>query len=168
MIAGVPLAPDGIEALAALVARYGWPAPGLVGEALARAVAPSVGRAETAVARLARVVARRTALPAAHPSPAGRSAAARFARRQARRWCIAQAVPDPLPPRAELVRLGARARAAGWAGDLDDEAAGLRVLVWATDDAGRRRDLVALADRAVAHRVGHATPLAPAQARALT
>ncbi len=183
MIAGVPLAPDGLEALAALITLRGLPegpAPleDRVSTVLATQLAPRLVALEPLL-RLTRVVARRTPLPgpsapsslAAGPEgtpsagvaqrlPAriplalgARAPAARFLRRQARRWCIAQAAPEPLPRPEVLRALGLRAHHLGQA--LDPEAAGLWMLVSTTADPGRRRDLVALAAPEVARRVGH-------------
>lgn len=157
MIAGAPLAPDGLEALAALITLRGLPAEALLAPPLAAALATlasdGASAAEkglessglprsAALNRLTRVVARRTALaPADEPQPSEgeRTPVARFLRRQARRWRIAQAPPAPLTPQGL-------------------SAEGLTQLLRQTPDAGRRRDVLALAPAALAHAVGHARP----------
>ena len=191
MIAGAPLAPDGLEALAALITLRGLPAEALLAPPLAAALATRTGAlaaekshessgvprseaserlrsraseptgpasaaerrgnppdslpfsAAEALNRLTRVVARRTALappegPRA-PSEGERTPVARFLRRQARRWRIAQAPVAPLPPQGLT-------------------AEGLTELLRQTPDAGRRRDVLALAPAALAHAVGHTRP----------
>ncbi len=147
MIAGAPLGPDGLAALAAAIAHHGAPG-GRLHEPLERAVA-------CVAADLAAILARRPP-----PATTGSSApAARFVRRLQRRARTPQGATRPIPDEA-LARLGRRvADARTFASPPPDlEALGLWVAVWAEPDPGRRRDLVSMAPDARARWVGHAPP----------
>lgn len=155
------IAPDGAQALAALIAR-GTPAP------LSPAFAAVIAQANTVddvAATLAAVYARRRQ----HGAPStitGRSLAARFVRRQHRRWRVTQASDFKARFTLEaLERAGRRAlrRDAGWP-QATALALGVWHAVWAIEDPRDRRDLLALLPIADARRVAQ-TPLEIDQAR---
>lgn len=137
MIAGVPLPPDGLTVLAALLRLHPDVSPDLLSPALRAAVA-AIDAAS--IDDLARAVARRT--PAGTPpAPPGRSPASRFTRRWHRRWRVAQAL-EPVPPLAPG----------------PDAAARLADRLARTADAAVRRDLVAQAPLTVAAQATGARP----------
>ncbi|MEZ4475356.1 MAG: hypothetical protein R3F60_32085 [bacterium] len=144
MIAGAPLAPDGLIVLAALLRLHpeldaGGLAPALRAAIAATPVTPSP------VEALALAVARRT--PAGEPAaPPGRSPASRFLRRWHRRWRVAQAPGTRLPSDLTV------------AGDVPRQVARLRALLAATPDPAARRDLVAQAPAAIAAQATGAAP----------
>jgi hypothetical protein len=145
VIAGVPLGPDGLAALAAVMERRGPPA-GRLDDALERALAAAPRPVD-----LGAVLARRPP-----PAPAGSgAAAARFVRRLERRARTLQGPTAPIPD-DELAHLGRRFGGTFPSPPPDLEAVGLWVAIWAEPDPARRRDLVAMAPPARARWVGHA------------
>jgi hypothetical protein len=165
VIAGVPLGPDGLTALAALLALRGSPG-GEPDAPLAVALAEAAP-AEPAAA-LAAVLARRRSAAEGEAIASGTSPAARFLRRLERRARTAQrSILPPAPEVLAEIGRGARAHVPPGPEPPDPESVGLWILVWAEPDPGRRRDLVAAAPPARARWVGHAPPLTPEAARRL-
>lgn len=154
----IRLAPDGLDALAALIAARGAPAP--LSPALAALVAARP--TDQPLERLAAACARRQHL-GAPASSTGRAPAARFARRQHRRWRVRQS--DALPTEGRLIRAGRRAarHGLGWPGATPGEL-GAWLAFWATDDPGLRHDLLASLSLAAARQIC-AQPLAADQAQ---
>jgi hypothetical protein len=177
VIAGAPLAPDGLEALAALITLRGLPAEALLAPPLAAALATRPGG----------LAAEKESDSSGVPSSTGPASAAerrgnppdslpfsaaealqRLTRVVARRAALAPAdAPQPSEGERTPVARFLRRQARRWriaqapVAPLPPQgltAEGLTELLRQTPDPGRRRDVLALAPAALAHAVGHTRP----------